>query len=87
MKRLMNILILSCLKASELIEKKQLFGLNIMEKIQLHIHKKMCDACNSYEIQSIIISASLKNSHLHAPISNESLDILKSDILKKLEDK
>ncbi len=55
MKKLMHILFLSCLKASELIEKKFHFGLTFSEKIQLKMHKMMCDACTQYEKQSVIL--------------------------------
>ena len=46
---------LSCLKASELIEKKLNFKLSTMEKIQLFLHKSMCDACTAYKKQSLLI--------------------------------
>lgn len=52
MKRLMNILVLSCQKASELIEKQQYFGLTSTEKIRLLMHTSMCDACSSWQKQS-----------------------------------
>jgi len=55
MKKLMHILFLSCIKATELIEKKIYFKLSLKEKLQLKIHKLMCDACSNYEKQSIII--------------------------------
>ena len=60
---------LSCLKASELIEKKIHFGLSAKEKIQLKFHKMMCDACTHYEKQSILlekgISVCQKTEHSH----------------------
>lgn len=64
----MNILFLSCQKASELIEKQNLFKLTILEKIQLKIHKAMCKACELYEKQSIIIEKGLSAyHHQHSP--------------------
>ena len=51
----MNILFLSCLKATELIEKKLHFKLTLTEKGQLKMHKMMCDACTLYEKQSILL--------------------------------
>jgi len=60
MKRLMNFLFLSCIKASELIEKKLDYKLNAKEKIQLFLHTKMCDVCNSYQKQSEQLDLTLR---------------------------
>ena len=43
---------LSCRKATELIEKKLLVKLSFKEDIQLQLHKSMCSACTAYEKQS-----------------------------------
>ncbi len=43
---------LSCKKATELIEKKLLVKLSFKEKMQLEMHKSMCSACTTYEKQS-----------------------------------
>ena len=85
MKKLMNILFLSCLKASEMIEKKLHFKLNITEKLQLSMHKTMCSACSLYEKQSELlekgISESLNQKHPHANTEHLKEKIL-NDILK-----
>lgn len=52
---------LSCKKATELIEKKSVLPLSLKEKIQLYMHKSMCDACTSYEKQSKKIDELLHN--------------------------
>ena len=62
MKKLMNKLFLSCLKATELIEKKLHFKLTFTEKLQLKVHKAMCDACTMYEKQSNILDKALGSS-------------------------
>ena len=61
MKKLMHILFLSCLKATELIEKKLHFKLSFSEKLQLKVHKMMCNACSNYEKQNLIIEESIAN--------------------------
>ena len=43
---------LSCRKATEMIEKKLLTKLSFKEKVQLKMHKSICDACTAYEKQS-----------------------------------
>lgn len=48
----MNILMLSCRKATELMEKKLHTGIGPLENIQLFMHKRMCDGCRLYEQQS-----------------------------------
>lgn len=84
MKNLMHILFLSCLKATELIEKRFHFKLSLKEKLQLKMHKMMCEACTKYEKHSSIldkgISQTLKNNY-----SNIELENLKLMIHKKIE--
>ncbi|CAN5414117.1 hypothetical protein BH23BAC1_BH23BAC1_42620 [soil metagenome] len=55
---------LSCRKATELIEKKLNNNLSKIEKIQLFLHTSMCDACTLYEKQSKFIDEALKK-HLN----------------------
>ncbi len=43
---------LSCKKATELIEKRSVTGLSLREKLQLKMHTSMCSACQAYEGQS-----------------------------------
>ena len=64
MKKLMDILFLSCLKASALIDKKMHLKLTFRERLQLKAHKMMCDACTAYEKQSLILEKGIEN-HLH----------------------
>lgn len=84
MKKIMHILFLSCLKATELIEKKFHFKLSIKEKLQLKMHKMMCEACTKYDKQSSLlergISKTLKNNYTDIEIDN-----LKLMIHKKIE--
>lgn len=45
----------SCKKASEMVEKRNLFGLSFIERIKLKMHLSVCNACKSYEKQSHLI--------------------------------
>jgi hypothetical protein len=67
MKRIMRILFLSCLKATELIEKKLHFSLSSKEKYQLKMHKMMCNACRQYESQTFFIDHNLKHQQYVKP--------------------
>lgn len=84
MKKLMHILFLSCLKATELIEKKLNFKLSFTEKLQLRMHKSMCDACTRYEKQSLIIDKGL-SSIKGEERDEKELEHLKKIIIHKLE--
>ncbi|MDT8394189.1 MAG: hypothetical protein RQ761_10095 [Bacteroidales bacterium] len=82
MKKLMHFLFLSCLKATELIEKKLYFKLSFNEKMQLKMHKTMCSACSNYEKQSYFL-----DKVLHSPDGmHDSLidlaDLKKETIIK-----
>lgn len=46
---------LSCKKATELIEKKDLAGLDPIQNLQLSLHLMMCKACKDYEKQSTLL--------------------------------
>ena len=70
---------LSCKKATELIEKKLLVDISFKEKIQLGMHKSMCEACTAYEKQSRKMDELLHH-HIHdtgmelaVPLQNEAL--------------
>lgn len=75
MKKIMNTLFLSCLKATELIEKNFHIQLSFTERMQLKAHKMMCDACKNYEKQSVIIEKAIENQQkkLHPQIDMEQL--------------
>lgn len=60
MKKVMNKLMLSCKKATELIEKKRIAGLSFVERLQLNFHKRACKACAAYEKQSDLIEKALE---------------------------
>ena len=79
----MHILFLSCLKASEFIEKKLHFKLSFSEKIQLELHKMMCSACSRYEKQSIIIEKSIELQNKNI-LNAVNIEDLKKTITKKL---
>ncbi len=84
MKKIMHILMLSCLKASEMIEKKLHFKLSFREKIQLKLHKMMCSACTNYEKHSIFIEKSISKLQKEKSTPQDT-EKLKERITLKLE--
>lgn len=84
MKKIMHILFLSCLKATELIEKKFHFKLSLKEKIQLKMHKMMCEACTKYENHSTLIEKGISNLE-KSKVPSIDIEALKTKISKKIE--
>lgn len=84
MSKIKNILMLTCQRATELIEKRNFQELSFVDKIQFKFHTKICKVCKGYEKQSALFDAVLKNvSNQNAPfIENNSL---KEKILKTLK--
>ena len=84
MKRIIHILLLSCLKATELIEKKMHFKLSFIERLQLKAHKMVCKACANYEKQSELLETGI--SRLQEPqITQDDIAELKESIYQKLD--
>lgn len=88
MQPLLNTLLLSCKKATALIEKKSVLKLSTREKVMLHVHTSVCDACMYYEKQSKLIDDLLRT-HLQdckpedvPQLSNEGL---KERIITKID--
>lgn len=91
MKKIMNILMLSCKKAAGLIEKKLHFPLNPIEKIQLFVHTSMCDVCKKHQKQSLkldsILKAHIKFDSQSKFSSSEKLsDGFKNQVIRKIEE-
>jgi len=85
MKKIMHIFFLSCLKATELIEKKFHFKLSVKETVQLKIHKMMCEACTQYEKHSTLIEKGISNLG-KSKVQTIDVEALKSKISKKIEE-
>jgi len=95
MKPFNDILLISCLRATELIEKKFHLKLSFGDRLRLSVHKMMCSACSNYEKQSSIIDKLLAVETGKQPAPHtirsikesiiESLDSVKSPDNKKDE--
>lgn len=81
----MHRIFLSCLKATELIEKKLHFTLTSRERIQLGMHKMMCNACSLYEKQSELIEKGIEQ-QFEGKNNDIKVEELKRAINKKLHD-
>jgi len=81
----MHKVLVSCLRATELIEKKLNFKLSVKEKLQLRMHKMMCNACSNYEKQSTLIDKGISMS-LEGEFSTDDIEQLKNTIIEKLSE-
>lgn len=75
---------LSCQKATELMEKKDIVGINWLERFQLLMHVKMCAICERYEKQRALIDNLIKNNS-KGSISTKDEESLKEKIIHALE--
>lgn len=63
MNKLSHIILLSCLKATELVEKKFHFKLSFSERLRLKLHLATCVYCMNYSKQSQLIEKGLAVLH------------------------
>jgi hypothetical protein len=78
---------LSCAKATELIDKRSVTSISCNEKWQLKFHTMMCKACHEYQKQSKLIDKILNKDFTgisHAEKGIENNEELKKRILSKL---
>jgi hypothetical protein len=85
MKNIMHKMFLSCLKATELIEKKFQIKLSFKEKMQLEIHTMMCGACSNYQKHSEFMEKGLQKIQTK-DIKQEEISELKKSILGKINE-
>lgn len=69
----------NCQKATFLIEKKKLLGINPLQQIELGIHLAGCSVCRLYERQSLVIDRLLKQT----PSEDVPLDTRLNEEFKK----
>ena len=87
-KRIIHFFVLSCRKATGLIEKSIYFKLSALERLQLRWHLTLCDACTIYKKQSGLLHDLLhqhEHDHTQAPkLPEDTTQDLKEKIIKKL---
>lgn len=83
MKKPMDILMLSCKKATELIDKKFVTKLSVKEKVMLRMHTSMCDACTAYQKQSKVLDE-LLHRHIHGSDETKVPQTENEDLKKKI---
>ena len=77
---------LSCKKATELIEKKNVVKLSTTERMKLNVHTKMCKSCKAFKQESVFFDEAfnrITNNEKSIPFI-ENLE-LKDRILAKIK--
>ncbi|MEO6671182.1 MAG: hypothetical protein ABIN36_16990 [Ferruginibacter sp.] len=80
---LMNAMMLSCVKATQLMELRQQSPLSLMQKIQLQMHLSMCSGCRNYMKQTKLIDKVLGRTFETTGIANT--DDLEAIIISKIQ--
>ena len=83
MEKLMRMLMISCQKAGELIEKKIDKQISLVERFELFFHTSVCNACRTYEKQSKLIQKAID--HRHKPPQKPAPDHLKEKLKEQLK--
>ena len=80
---IMNAIMLSCVKATELMEMKEHVPLGLLKTMQLHMHTAMCSGCRNYLKQSRLINELLQKEFSTLPVIENTND-LEATIISKL---
>jgi len=80
---IMNAMMLSCVKATELMEMKENVPLGLLKTMQLHMHTAMCSGCRNYMKLSRLINALLQKKFNTLPIIDNT-DVLEANIISKI---
>jgi predicted anti-sigma-YlaC factor YlaD len=81
---IMNAMMLSCVKATELMEMKEHVPLGLLKTMQLHIHTAMCSGCRNYMKQTKLIDELLRRTFETAPVVADTNE-LEAAIISKLQ--
>ncbi len=74
---IMNAMMLSCVKATELMEMKEHVPLGLLKTLQLHMHSAMCSGCRNYMKQSLLIDELIEKKFNAIAVENtEELEAL-----------
>jgi predicted anti-sigma-YlaC factor YlaD len=80
----MNAMMLSCVKATELMEMKEHVPLGLVKTMQLHMHTAMCSGCRNYMKQTKFIDELLRRTFETAPVVADTNE-LEAAIISKLQ--
>lgn len=76
-------MMLSCVKATQLMEMKGYAPLGLLKTMQLHMHTAMCSGCRNYMKQTKLIDELLRKTFETAPVVANT-DELEAAIISKI---
>ena len=76
-------MMLSCVKATALMEMKEHVTLSFIKNMQLYLHTTMCSGCRNYMKQSRLINKLLQKKFRTLPVI-ENTDNLEAAIISKI---
>lgn len=82
-KRIIHLFVLSCEKATFLIEKQLHTSLSALEKLQLRAHLSLCEYCTAYKVKAIFLDKLLADEQA----LNESHPLFSEQEVGKLKEK
>ena len=71
----MNAIMLSCAKATQLMEMKEGVPLGFIKTMQLHMHTAMCSGCRNYMKQTKLINDLLNKNFSPAPLIEDTTEL------------
>ena len=80
---LMNVMMLSCVKATELMELKEQAPLSFIKSMQLRMHVALCSGCRNYMKQSVLIDKLLEKGNSSIPLTEDTTE-LEASIIERL---
>lgn len=90
LKNIIHLFVLSCRKATYLMEKRMNSRLSVIEKWQLWLHLRICKGCSCYEKEAEIIDKAMRRlsddgeSRSHNAFSDEELVEAKKKIKNRV---
>ncbi|MES2006180.1 MAG: zf-HC2 domain-containing protein [Bacteroidota bacterium] len=79
----MNLLNISCKKATYLVSKKEESRLSWLERIQLRGHMTICSFCRKFEQQTGFIGRMIGHDHVHATLTPETKQKMQEALLNE----
>ncbi len=80
---IMNAMMFSCMKATELMELKKGTPLSFIKNMQLRLHVALCSGCRNYMKQSALIDKLLDKDNSSTPLT-EDTSKLEASIIARL---
>jgi hypothetical protein len=86
LKKYVPLLLFSCKRTTELINKREVSSLSFQEKLILLYHNSICEVCQHYKLQSHKIDTIFSNSFIEMQTLKKLSSEKKDNIIRKIKD-